>query len=86
MVAAVERLVVDNRIEQSVVVECGLEAHRVGWVLEAASDVFILIQADAPVLHDRAVRTLVAAGTRVVIDTLDLHTIRERLLRTHDPV
>ncbi len=48
-------------VEQALVARCCLVLDGVGGVLSVAAHVLVLIQADAPVLHHRAVRALVAA-------------------------
>ena len=85
-VASVERVVPDRRVEQSRVPVRALPAGRLGRVLVAATHVLVLIEADAPELHDRTVRALVAAGARVIVDALHRVTVRHRLRHADDLV
>ena len=54
-IAAIESVVIDNRVVEPGVLVGRLESNRIGRVLNTANEVGILVEADAPVLEHRAV-------------------------------
>src|SRR5690606_37260557 len=85
-VSSVEGAVAHLGIEEPWIVPRRPERHRIRGILVSPHDVGVLIEANAPVLHDGTVRALMATSARVVVDSGYGLAVSERARNACDPV